>query len=104
MFNNFGYGDEGLYTREDEIEYIEEPLAELIASRLGVEPSIRCYMDEWYYLDIDIEVNGYYFNIKTSRPVDGRKVRVASDLQKYVPDLFHKFYMQYLETVDEEDL
>lgn len=86
---------EGFFTRDDCIDYIEEPLRELIEQNFPGDVSIRCYIEDGNLLDVDIEVDGYFTNIKLDRPIDMRRIRRPSDLQKYVPELFNKFSAEY---------
>lgn len=91
------YGEpEGFFTRDDEIEYIEIPLQTGIKNKFGIDANLRCYIEEGNKLDIDIATSdGYEFNIKLDAPIDMRKIRKPGDLQKYVPELLHKFEDNY---------
>lgn len=101
---------DGFFTRDDCIEYIEIPLEEKIRadktySFSNDEPvNIRCYIEDTedggYELDVDIELDDCFFNIKLDRPIDMRKIRVASDLSKYIPELYEKFCKEYDKILD----
>lgn len=94
----FSYEDSGFFTRDDERDYIEEPLKNMIQDQYDVDSNIRCYIEDGNRLDVDIDLNdGYSFNIKLDKPIDMRRIRLPKDLTKYVPELFDKFSSEYSE-------
>lgn len=94
--NDCMWCDEGFFTRDDERDYIEEPLTEMIENQYGVRASARCYIEDGNYLDVDINLDdGYSFNIKLDKPIDMRRIRLPKDLQKYVSKIFDKFSSEY---------
>ena len=97
------YEDEGPFTREDLDEYIATPLQETLETILDVATIwVAAYFDVANYLDVDITVNGTTYNVKSDTKVDMRRVRLAQDLEKYVPSLARKFHAQYI--ADNEDI
>lgn len=91
----FGEPD-GFFTREDCMDFIETPLEDAIADQFGTDTSTRCYIEDGNMMDVDIQTkDGYEFNIKLDKPIDMRRIRRPSDLQKYVPELLKKFSEQY---------
>lgn len=100
--------DDGFFTRDDCIEYIEIPLEEEIRKdkSLGFQPddpiNLRCYIEEGNKLDVDCEVDGFFFNIKLDAPIDMRKIRKPSDLQKYIPEIFNKFKNEYSSCIESD--
>ena len=94
-FDLFGY-DDSFFTRDDEIDYIEEPLGEAIRNQFGIDVNLRCYIEDGNMLDVDVSTSdGYEYNLKLSRPIDMRRIRRPSDLSKYVPELLKNFTEQY---------
>lgn len=105
----------GFFTRDDCIEFIEIPLEEAIRADRSYgfqedDPiNLRCYIEyndktKHEELDVDVEVDGFFFNIKLDNPIDMRKIRAPKDLQKYVPELLDKFRKEYLSCIgDDED-
>lgn len=100
--------DDGFFTRDDCIEFIEIPLEEAIRKdkSLGFQPddpiNLRCYIEEGNKLDVDCEVDGFFFNIKLDAPIDMRKIRKPSDLQKYIPEIFNKFKNEYSSCIESD--
>lgn len=87
---------DSFFTREDEVDFIEIPLADAIKDQYHIDAYIRCYIEEGNRLDVDISTSdGYEYNIKLDRPIDMRRIRRPSDLSKYVPTLFQGFSEQY---------
>lgn len=80
---------EGFFTRDDEIDYIEEPLMDQI-------PEIRdcrAYIDTndrgQYELSVDIYTDD--FEMTADALIDMRKIRRPADLGKYVPIIIEKY-------------
>ena len=103
--------EDGFFTRDDCIEYIEIPLEDAIRrdESYGFQEddpiNLRCYIEDDNKLDVDVEVDDFFFNIKLDKPIDMRKIRAPKDLQKYVPELLDKFRKEYLSCIgDEEDI
>lgn len=94
----FGIED-GFFTRDDCIEFIEIPLEEKIREKYELEPdepvNLRCYIEDGNELDVDVELDGCFFNIKLDKPIDMRRIRVSRDLEKYLPELLRKFDKEY---------
>lgn len=92
----FGYDDDQLFTRDDEIEYIEIPLEEEIRKHYELSQehpiSLRCYIDG-KQMEVDCKVDDYEFTIKAT--IDLRKIRKPSDLQRYVQVLLARFIEEY---------
>lgn len=87
---------EGFFTREDCIDYIEEPLRERITNQYSPEIlDIRCYIENGNRLDVDINIDGTEFNVKLDKPIDMRRIRKPDDLQKYVKAIFDAFAAKY---------
>ena len=87
---------EGFFTREDEIEYIEDPLRTAIKNKYGIDSDLRCYIDEKNNLEVDVNTaDGYEFTIKMPRRIDMRKIRKPQDIQYCVPDLLDQFEKLY---------
>lgn len=94
--NDCMWCDDGFFTRDDERDYIERPLTEMIENQYGVKASARCYIENGNNLDVDINLDdGYSFNIKLDKPIDMRRIRLPKDLQKYVSEIFDKFSSEY---------
>jgi len=97
--------DEGFFTRDDEIEFIELPLEEMIRKedRWGFKPqdviNLRAYIDDNNKLEVDCNLGDYEFTISTQ--IDMRKIRKPSDLKKYALDLFWKFDEEYSKCIDD---
>ena len=90
--------DEGFFTRDDERDYIEEPLEEFIKDYIHCENcklGIRCYIDG-NNLEVDCMFDGWEFTLHAI--IDFRKIRKPSDLGKYLPSLIQ----QFKDTYDEE--
>ena len=90
--------DEGFFTRDDERDYIEEPLEEFIKDYIHCENcklGTRCYIDG-NNLEVDCVFDGWEFTLHAI--IDFRKIRKPSDLGKYLPDLIQ----QFKDTYDEE--
>lgn len=94
--SNDWFDDGGFFTRDDCIEYLENPLSDEIKDKFGIDVALRSYIEDGNQLDVDVETSdGYEFNIKLDKPIDMRKIRLPRDLQKYVPELLHEFEEQY---------
>jgi hypothetical protein len=89
FFNIYGDPNDFFFTRDDLIDYIEEPLQEAIPDIQGC----RAYMDRnakgQYELSVDIFT--YNFDMDFSKIIDMRKIHKPSDLSKYVPDIIAKY-------------
>lgn len=107
--------ESGFFTRDDETEYIEEPLETVIRHEesFGFQPddtiNLRCYIDYdpkvGNTLDVDVSLDDFFFNIKLDKPIDMRKIKSPKDLKKYVPELLKKFKTEYLRCIgDDEDI
>jgi len=81
--------DDGFFTRDDEIEYIEEPLQEKFPEIQGCRAYIDRNAKGQYELSVDIFT--YNFDVYFSEIIDMRKIRRPSDLSKYVPDIIAKY-------------
>lgn len=84
------FGDPtGFFTRDDEIEYIEEPLCEQFPEIRGC----RAYIDQTdsgkYELSVDIYIDD--FEITADAVIDMRKIRKPADLGKYLPVIVEKY-------------
>jgi len=94
----FGIED-GFFTRDDCIEFIEIPLEEKIRETYNLEidepVNLRCYIEDGNELDVDVELDGCFFNIKLDKPIDMRRIRAPRDLEKYIPELMEKFDREY---------
>lgn len=103
---NFLGVEDGYFTRDDCIEYIEIPLEKAIRENYEFEPSdpvnLRCYIEDDNKLDVDVEVDDCFFNLKLDKPIDMRRIRTSSDLQKYVPELLSKFDKEYQSCIGED--
>ncbi len=96
--DNCMWCDEGFFTRDDERDYIEEPLEEFIKDYIHCENcklGTRCYIDG-NNLEVDCVFDGWEFTLHAI--IDFRKIRKPSDLGKYLPDLIQ----QFKDTYDEE--
>lgn len=93
------FDEDGFFTRDDEIEYIELPLEDMIRQNQEwkIKPedivNLRAYIDNKNLLEVDCDVTDYSFTIKT--PIDMRRIRVPSDLRKYASKLFQEFAKEY---------
>ena len=104
--------EDGFFTRDDCIEYIEIPLEDAIRrdKSYGFQEddpiNLRCYIEDGNKLDVDVEVDDFFFNIKLDKPIDMRKIKAPKDLQKYVPELLDKFRKEYLSCIgaDEDEI
>lgn len=100
--------DDGFFTRDDCIEYIEEPLEDAIRDTFSLNSSdpiwIRCYIEDGNRLDVDIDTEDFSTNIKLDKPIDMRRIRRPSDLQKYVPELLDKFTTEYTDIVSQYEV
>lgn len=103
--DNFLGIEDGFFTRDDCIEYIEIPLEEAIRAKECYnfqqdDPiNLRCYIEDDNKLDVDVEVDDFFFNIKLDKPIDMRRIKSPSDLKKYVPELLQKFDTEYLKCI-----
>ena len=87
---------EGFFTRDDEIDFIEDPLRTGIKNKFGIDADLRCYIDEHNGLEVDVQTaDGYEFTIKMPRRIDMRKIRKPGALQYCVPDLLDQFEKLY---------
>lgn len=97
--------DEGFFTRDDEIEFVELPLEDMIRKedRWGFKPedviNLRAYIDDNNLLEVDCDIDGCEFTISTQ--IDMRKIRRPKDLKKYALDLFWKFDEEYSKCIDD---
>ena len=91
--------DDGYFTRDDAIEFIEIPLEEKIREALDIQPdeavNLRCYIDD-NKLEVDFDIAGD-IQSKASAVIDFRKIRKPSDLQKYVSVLLDDISRQYVD-------
>lgn len=84
------FGDPtGFFTRDDAIEYIEEPLCEQFPEIRGC----RAYIDQTdsgkYELSVDIYTDD--FEITADAVIDMRKIRKPADLGKYLPMIIEQY-------------
>lgn len=88
--------DEGFFTRDDEIEYIEEPFEEFIREYTFCDDdcviNLRCYIDG-KSLELDCSFDGWETTLKTT--IDFRQIRKPSDLRKYLSPLIMQFRKKY---------
>lgn len=91
--------EDGFFTRDDCIEFIEIPLESEIRNKYDFQQddpiNIRCYIEEGNELDVDIGLDDCFFNLKLDKPIDMRKIRAPRDLGKYIPELLAKFDKEY---------
>ena len=91
--------DNGFFTRDDCIDFIEVPLEERIRAEesYGFQNSdpinLRAYIDEDNNLEVDCDVDDCFFTLKAK--IDMRKIKKPSDIKKYVTDLFWQFDKEY---------
>lgn len=104
---SYTFDDDQFFTRDDEIEYIELPLEDMIRQNKewNIKPedvvNLRAYIDDKNLLEVDCDVTDYSFTIKT--PIDMRRIRVPSDLQKYASKLFQEFAKEYSDCIADVD-
>lgn len=93
--------DDGFFTRDDEIDYIETELEE----RIPEITSCRAFIDKngkgRYLLSVDITTDDWDFTGGGALevPIDMRKIRKPSDLGKYVDDIV-KLYKESISAYD----
>ena len=93
------FDEDGYFTRDDCIDYLEEPLRDMIRQEKdyhiapNTEINLRSYIEEGNVIEVDCDVNGCEFTIKEQ--IDMRKIRKPSDLKKYAVKLFWKFDEEY---------
>ena len=98
------FDDDGIFTRDDEIEYIEQPLEDMIRqeSTWNVSPedivNLRAYIDDKNKLEVDCDLLDYSFTVSTQ--IDLRRIRVPSDLKKYASVLFNKIKEELSDSVE----
>ena len=87
-FSLFGE-PEGFFTREDEIDYIEEPLKDKFPEIQGCRAYIDTNAKGQYELSVDIFT--YNFDVNATAVIDMRKIRRPSDLGKYLPVIIKQY-------------
>lgn len=99
------FEEEGFFTRDDCIEYLEQPLEEMIRKeeRYHITPdsiiNLRSYIEDGNIIEVDCNVNDCEFTIKEK--IDMRKIRKPSDLKKYAVRLFWKFDEEYSKCIED---
>lgn len=99
------FEEDGFFTRDDCIEYLEQPLEEMIRKeeRYHLTPdsiiNLRSYIEEGNVIEVDCNVNDCEFTIKDR--IDMRKIRKPSDLEKYAVRLFQKFDEKYSKCIED---
>jgi len=90
-------GDPGFFTRDDVIEYLEIPLEDMIKENFDIDDSLnlRCYIEDDNSIECDLQYNDSSYTIKLEDPIDMRKIRKPSDLQKYAIKLLQLFEDNY---------
>ena len=53
---------EGFFTRDDEIDYIEDPLRTGIKNKFGIDADLRCYIDEHNGIEVDVQTADGFYN------------------------------------------
>lgn len=93
-------GSAGFFTRDDEIEYIETPLEEMIRENFNIDDNadlnLRCYIEDDNRIECDLELNGSSYTLKLDNPIDMRKIKKPSDLQKYAIRLLQVFEDEFV--------
>lgn len=99
------FEEDGFFTRDDCIEYLEQPLEEMIRKeeRYHITPDsiigLRSYIEDGNVIEVDCNVNDCEFTIKEK--IDMRKIRKPSDLKKYAVKLFWKFDEEYSKCIED---
>ena len=87
--NMFG-DDDGPFTRDDEIDYIETPLYDRFPEITGCRAYIDKNANGRYLLSVDIQTDsGYDFTVDDI--IDLRKIKKPSDLGRYVNSIANKY-------------
>ncbi len=81
--------DDGFFTRDDLIEYIEEPLQEKFPEIQGCRAYINKNRKGSYELYVSIFT--YNFDVDAFATIDMRKIRRPSDLGKYLPKIIEQY-------------
>lgn len=103
----FGVED-GFFTRDDCIEYIEIPLEDRIREERSYgfqqdDPiNLRAYIEDGNVIEVDCDVDDFFFTIKAQ--IDMRKIKKPSDLKKYVTELFWEFDEKYCSYVEDTEV
>ena len=87
-FSLFGE-PEGFFTREDEIDYLEEPLMDQIPEIRNCRAYIDTNAKGQYELSVDIYTDD--FEMTADALIDMRKIRRPADLGKYLPIIIEQY-------------
>ncbi len=87
----FGIYD-GFFTRDNEIDYIEEPLKDKFPEIQGCRAYIDTNAKGQYELSVDIYTDD--FEITADAVIDMRKIRRPADLGKYLPVIIEQYQVE----------
>lgn len=88
----------GFFTRDDLNEYIADPLETMIKDNFDCNNlSLQCYIEDDNRLECDIDIDGTMFTITC--PIDFRRIKKISDLQKYAIQLLKRFEDEYADNL-----
>lgn len=94
--NSYLYGEpEGFFTREDEIEFIEEPLMEKFPEINGCRAYIDITPNNKQLLSVDISTDE--FEITAEVIIDMRRITKPADLGKYLPAIVEQYKTELTE-------